>query len=109
MFYFLDRNHWSLLLNLYNHSFQKLIVPLAWKDTRMILLTKKESTCPPQLTRPISLLDSFQKVGEKLFLSRFCDLLVRRGLLSDSQSGFREHFRLQTRLLLFVEDIYIVL
>ncbi|CAF4217699.1 unnamed protein product [Rotaria socialis] len=72
----------------------------------MILLAKKDSICPPSLTRPISLLDSFQKIGEKLFLTRFCDLLARRGLLSDSQSGFREHFRLQTRLLLFLEDIY---
>ncbi|CAM4827807.1 unnamed protein product [Rotaria magnacalcarata] len=106
MFNFLDLNYWSLLLNLYNHSFQKSILPSAWKDTRMILLAKKDSICPPSLTRPISLLDSFQKIGEKLFLTRFCDLLARRGLLSDSQSGFREHFRLQTRLLLFLEDIY---
>ena len=106
MFNFLDYNYWSLLLKLYNLSFQKSILPSAWKDTRMILLAKKDSICPPSLTRPISLVDSFQKIGEKLFLTRFRDLLSRRGLLSDNQSGFREHFRLQTRLLLFLEDIY---
>ncbi|CAF4344065.1 unnamed protein product, partial [Rotaria magnacalcarata] len=106
MFNFIDLNYWSLLLNLYNHSFQKSILPTGWKDTRMILLAKKDSICSPSLTRPISLLDSFQKIGEKLFLTRFRDLLARRGLLPDSQSGFREHFRLQTRLLLFLEDIY---
>ncbi|CAF4442272.1 unnamed protein product, partial [Rotaria socialis] len=55
MFNFLDLNYWSLLLKLYNHSFQK------------------------------------------------------RGLLPDSQSGFRERFRLQARLLLFLEDIYSVM
>ncbi|CAF4439069.1 unnamed protein product [Rotaria sp. Silwood2] len=106
MFTFLDLNYWSLLLKLYNYSFQKSVLPSAWKDTRMILLAKKDSICPPSLTRPISLLDSFQKIGEKLFLTRFRDLLFRRGLLPDSQSGFRERFRLQTRLLLFLEDIY---
>ncbi|CAF1573779.1 unnamed protein product [Rotaria magnacalcarata] len=106
VFNFIDLNYWSLLLNLYNHSFQKSILPTGWKDTRMILLAKKDSICSPSLTRPISLLDSFQKIGEKLFLTRFRDLLARRGLLPDSQSGFREHFRLQTRLLLFLEDIY---
>ncbi|CAF3368748.1 unnamed protein product, partial [Rotaria socialis] len=106
MFNFLDLNYWSLLLKLYNHSFQKSVLPSAWKDTRMILLAKKDSICLPSLTRPISLLDSFQKIGEKLFLTRFRDLLFRRGLLPDSQSGFRERFRLQTRLLLFLEDIY---
>ncbi|CAF1218164.1 unnamed protein product [Adineta steineri] len=106
MFNYLHIEHWSLLLKLFNLSFQKSILPSAWKDTRVILLAKKESICPPSLTRPISLLDSFQKVGEKLFLTRFRDLLSRRGLLPDNQSGFREGFRLQSRLLLFLEDMY---
>ncbi|CAF4483837.1 unnamed protein product, partial [Rotaria magnacalcarata] len=51
------------------------------------------------------LLDFFQKVGEKLFLTRFRNVLFRRGLLPDNQSGFRENFRLQTRLLLFLENL----
>ncbi|CAF4536164.1 unnamed protein product [Rotaria socialis] len=89
-----------------NEVIPESVLPSAWKDTRMILLAKKYSICLPSLTRPISLLDSFQKIGEKLFLTRFRDLLYRRGLLPDSQSGFRERFRLQTRLLLFLEDIY---
>ncbi|CAF2948356.1 unnamed protein product [Rotaria sp. Silwood2] len=105
MFNFLHFDHWSLLLKLYNYSFQNSILPSAWKDTRIILLAKKEHICPPSLTRPISLLDSFQKVGEKLFLTRFRNVLFRRGLLPDNQSGFRENFRLQTRLLLFLEDL----
>ena len=105
MFDFLDLSHWSPLLKLYNHSFQTAILPSAWKDTRMILLAKKESICLPSATRPISLIDSFLKIGEKLFLSRFRDVLSRRGLLPDQQSGFRQGFRLQTRLLLFLEEI----
>ena len=106
MFNFLDQRHWSLLLQLYNLSFRNSILPTAWKDTRIILLAKKDAICSPSLTSPISLLDSFQKVGEKLFLTRFRDLITRRGLLPDNQSGFRDGFRLQTRLLLFLEDIY---
>ncbi|CAF4179157.1 unnamed protein product, partial [Adineta steineri] len=81
-------------------------LPDAWKETRMILIAKKESICSPALTRPISLIDSFLKIGERLFLNRFRDVLLRRGLLPDNQSGFRDGFRLQTRLLLFLEDVY---
>lgn len=109
MFNFLDLNYWSLLLKLFNHSFLTASMPIAWKDNRMILLAKQESICPPSLTRPISLIDSFLKVIERLFLSRFRDVLFRRGLLPDNQSGFRDGFRLQTRLLLFLEDIYSLL
>lgn len=106
MFDHLDQNHWLLLLKLFNLSFQKSILPTAWKDTKIVLLAKKDSICLPSLTHPISLLDSFQKVGEKLFLTRFRDLLSRRDLIADNQSGFRVGFRLQTRLLLFLEDVY---
>ncbi|CAM4848591.1 unnamed protein product, partial [Rotaria magnacalcarata] len=74
-----------------NEIIPESVLPSAWKDTRMILLAKTDSICLPSLTRPISLLDSFAE--------------NRRGLLLDSQSGFRERFRLQTRLLLFLEDI----
>ena len=106
MFNFLSPGYWSLLLQVFNHSFQSAVLPKAWKDTRMILLAKKESICPPSLTRPISLIDPFLKVGERLFLPRFHDGLFKKGLLPDNQSGFREGFCLQTRLLLFLEDAY---
>jgi len=109
MFNYLDLSYWTLLLKLYNKSFQSAVFPTAWKDTRMILLAKKEAICSPSLTRPISLIDSFLKIGERLFLSRFRNVLFRRGLLPDNQSGFRDGFRLQTRLLLFLEDIYSLL
>ena len=36
MFNFLAPSNWSLLLQLCNLSFQKAILPVAWKDTRMI-------------------------------------------------------------------------
>ncbi|CAF4694822.1 unnamed protein product, partial [Rotaria magnacalcarata] len=106
MFNFLHSSHWSFLLHLYNLTFSLSFLPSSWKDTRILLLAKNNSVCLPAQTRPISLLDCFQKLGEKLFLTRFRDILCRRGLLPANQSGFREKFRLQTRLLLFLEDIY---
>jgi len=72
----------------------------------MIVLAKKDSICIPEQTRPISLLDSFLKVQERLFLNRFLEVLKDLGILPDSQSGFRAGHRLQTRVLLLVENIY---
>ena len=105
MFQHLDPSHWSSLLNLFNRSFSSAFLPLAWKDSRMVLLAKKESICTPANTRPISILDVFQKIAEKLFLTRFKAVLNGRGLLPPEQSGFRDGHRLQTRLLLFLEDL----
>jgi Reverse transcriptase (RNA-dependent DNA polymerase) len=71
----------------------------------MILLAKKEAVCHITDTRPISLLDVFLKITEKLFLTRFQKILENRGILHDSQSGFRANFRLQSRVLLLVDQI----
>ena len=98
-------NYWSLLVQVFNLSLTDGIFPDKWKDTRILLLAKIESVCDPSCTRPISLLDSFLKINEKIFLKRFSDVLKRRGILPDSQSGFREKFRLQTRVLLFFDQI----
>ena len=106
MFKFLDPCHWSFLLPLFNRSFREAFFPSNWKDTRVILLAKKESVCSPSSTRPISLVDCFQKICEKLFLSRFRSVLFQRGILPECQPGFRERFRLQTRVLLFLDDVY---
>lgn len=98
-------SHWDFLLQLFNRSFSDFFIPSGWKDTRILLLAKKAHICDPAETRPISLLDTFQKLGEKLFLSRFRKVLDGLGLLPDNQSGFRQGFRLQTRVLLFIDDL----
>ena len=105
MFRFLPSSYWSLFKNLYNWSFSTAITPSAWKDVRMLLLAKKDPICTPAATRPISLLDVFLKINEKVFLSRFQSIINKKGLLPDTQSGFREKFRLQTRVLLFLEQV----
>jgi hypothetical protein len=105
LFNFIPDMYWSMMVEVFNHSFSTASLPAAWKEARMIILAKKESICTPGETRPISLLDVFLKVIERLFTNRFRELLRRRGLLPDSQSGFRPGFRLQTRVLLFIEQL----
>jgi hypothetical protein len=105
MLKFVHELHWKFLLNMFNCSFAEAVMPRAWKDTRIVLLAKRDPICHPSLTRPISMLDTFQKIGEKLFLSRFKTILNNRGILPHNQSGFREGWRLQTRVLLFLEDL----
>ena len=106
--YLLDhipRHYWHLLIRLFNHSLENAFMPSRWKDIRMVILAKKESICRPMDTRPISLLDSFLKVLERAFLDRFLLILNDRGILPDTQSGFRPKHRLQTRVLLFIDQV----
>ncbi|CAF3062969.1 unnamed protein product [Rotaria sp. Silwood2] len=101
----IPQNYWHLLVQLYNYSFTEGYILKKFKEVRMILLAKKNAVCSPDQTRPISLLDSFLKVQEKLFHNRFLKILNDRGILPDNQSGFRAGFRLQTRVLLLIEQI----
>ncbi|CAF1135575.1 unnamed protein product [Adineta ricciae] len=105
MFNFLPSPYWSLITNIFNYSFRSAYFPALWKDTPILLLEKKEHICEPSATRPISLLDVFLKTIETLYQDRLKDLLNRHGLLPNSQPGFREGFRLQTRVLLFFDQV----
>ncbi|CAF4533670.1 unnamed protein product [Rotaria socialis] len=101
----IPRHYWFLLAQLYNYSFTESYIVKKFKEVRMVLLAKKSAICVPDQTRPISLLYSFLKVQEKLFLNRFVQVLKDRGILPDNQSGFRPGHRLQTRVLLLIEQI----
>ena len=106
--YILDkipRNYWYMFVRLYNESFSNGYIVQKFKEVRMVLLAKKNAICTPDQTRPISLLDSFLKVQERLFLNRFLQVLKNRGILPDNQSGFRANHRLQSRVLLLIEQI----
>lgn len=101
----IPKNYCHLLIKLYNDSFSKGYILPKFKEIRMILFAKKQSICAPDQTRPISLLDSFFKVQERLFHNRFLRILKGRGILPDNQSGFRAEHRLQIRVLLLIEQI----
>jgi hypothetical protein len=105
MLRFIPNNYMIPLLQIFNDSLTTFSGPAYWKHVKMKLLAKKESICSISETRPISLLDIFLKVLESLFLSRFKRVLENRGLLHDSQSGFRSNFRLQSRVLVLIDQI----
>ena len=105
MFSLLLTAYWSLLLKIFNLSLSNATVPDKWKKTRMRLLAKKDPICNPALTPSIALLDVFLKSNEKLFMDCFTDMIRRKGLLPSLQSRFRAYFRLQTRVLLFMEQV----
>jgi len=101
----IPNNYWHLIIPLFNLSLSTSYMPAKWKDVRMVILAKKSPICASNETRPISLLDSIFKIQERLFLTRFLEVVNAHGLLPDNQSGFRANHRLQTRVLLLVEQI----
>ena len=105
MLKFLPTGYLGLMLKIFNESLKSCTGPSQWKLVKMRLLTKKDTICLVSDTRPISLLDTFLKVFERLFLIRFQKVLENRGLLHDSQSGFRSNFRLQSRVALVLDQI----
>lgn len=105
MLRFLPIGFLSHIMNIFNESLANGTLPSYWKHVKMKLLAKKESVCLVKDTRPISLLDIFLKLLEKLFLNRFQLILKNRGILHDSQSGFRANFRLQARVLNLIDQI----
>ena len=101
----IPKMYWHLLCVLYNQSFTTGKIPPKLQEVRIIMLAKKNAIFTPDSTRPISLLDSFLKIQEKLFQKRFALVLKNRGILPDTRSGFRADHRLQTRVLLLIEQI----
>ena len=101
----IPRNYWHLFVKLYNYSFTEGFMLKKFKEVRMILLAKKNAICTPDQTRPISLLNSFLKMQEKLFLTRFIQVLNDRGILPGNHSDFCAGYRLQTRTLLLIEQL----
>ena len=105
LFNFLPESYWSTMVKIFNNSFATATLPVAWKEARIVILAKKESICAPSETRPISLLDVFLKVIERLFTNRFRDLLNRRGLLSDTSRDLDLAFVFKLEWLLFIEHL----
>jgi hypothetical protein len=75
---FIPNSYWKPMLDIFNVSFTSFTGPTYWKHVKMKLLAKKESICCVSNTRPISLLDIFLKVLERLFLKRFQTVLHNR-------------------------------
>jgi len=59
----------------------------------------------PSNYRPISLLSVFDKLLEKLMVTRLCRFLEMNNILYDYQFGFRKHHSTTLALIDVVEDI----
>ena len=105
MLTYIPNSYIDSLVRIFNETLNGYSGPSYWKHVRMKLLAKNETVCRVKDTRPISLLDIFLKLLEKLFLRRFQSALDRRRILHESQSGFRSNFRLQSRVLNLIDQI----
>ena len=80
----------SLLVVLFTEILRTQYFPAAWKHSRLLSILKPgKDQALPLSYRPISLLDTIEKLFEKIQLSKILCEMSRRGLLLDEQFGFR--------------------
>ena len=91
---------------IYNMSFAKGIVPHQLKISKVILVYKKGNRNSVGNYRPISLLNVFEKILEKLMYKRLYDYLSVNNVLYDYQFGFRKYHSTSLALIDVMDDIY---
>ena len=86
---------------IYNRSISSGYYPKIFKVAKLVPLYKAEKHCNPSNYRPISLLNCFDKVFEKLINRQLKDYLKRYDLLYEYQYAFREGYSTDLALLEF--------
>jgi len=94
-----------ILVNLINHSFTNAIFPDALKSAKIIPIFKSGDKTLINNYRPISLLNSFSKIYEKIFLLKLNSFLMKHNILNDSQYGFQKNKSTQHALISFVDTV----
>ena len=87
LFKWMDSNNWTWILNLINHWWVHKCAPEDVFAARMVSIFKKGNTDLPENYRPISLLNSFDKIYMIMSRNRMRAVLEER--LCDTQYGFR--------------------
>ena len=87
-------------------SFVNGIVPYQLKISKVIPVYKKGNRNSVGNYRPISLLDIFEKILEKLKYKRLYDYLSLNNVLYDYQFGFRKYHSTSLALIDVMDDIY---
>ena len=99
-------NHISQVLSLLiNHSFEEGIFPDSLKIAKIFPIFKSGSPLEASNYRPISLLNSFSKVYEKLIYNRLQLFLNKNDILYKGQFGFRKFHSTEAVLLNYVDNI----
>ena len=86
------------LCHIVNLSLTSEVVPSGMKDARVTPLFKKGSRLDCGNYRPVSILNVLSKILERAVHGQFVSYLTRRGILTESQSGFRPGFLVDTCL-----------
>ncbi|CAF1534814.1 unnamed protein product [Rotaria magnacalcarata] len=102
----LPEHYHAPLTQAYNDLFRNAQWGSEWKTARSICLNKSENPAPitDQLS-PISMLSTFSKIYEKLFLTKFNSWATRMNRLPAQQSGARSHQATTSRVNCLLEQI----
>ena len=94
----------SSLTHIINTSLSVGVMPLHWKQAKVIPLYKSGDKSLPSNYRPIAILSSASKIIEKLVQIQIVNHLKTNDLLSSVQSGFREKHSTITSLLRVTDE-----
>lgn len=95
--------YYRLLAHAFNELFCTAFWDEEWKTTRTICFNKSNSPAPAtNQLRPISMLPTFSKIYERLFLLRFNNWVKKLNILPSQQSGARPHQATISRAIVFL-------
>ena len=94
------------LSSLLNQSFRQGKFPNKLKRAHVIPLYKKGAKSDPNNYRPISLLNIFSKIFEKVMKNKFMHFIDANSILTKAQFGFQKNIKTEDALALFSKNIY---
>ena len=92
------------LATVFNLSLEEGVVPLEWKEAKIIPLFKKGSRSKSENNRPVILTSVICKLSERLIKDHM-DFLVKNNMINPSQHGFLKARSCLTNILCFLEDV----
>ena len=93
------------LATVFNLSLEEGVVPLEWKEAKILPLFKKGSRSKSENNRPVILTSVICKLSERLIKDHMVDFLVKNNMINPSQHGFLKARSCLTNILCFLEDV----
>lgn len=90
---------------LFSKSMEDGVVPIDWKRANITPVYKKGAKHDPGNYRPVSLTSQVGKIMERVIKRELVEYLEGRGLLRESQHGFRGGKSCLSNLLSFIDDV----